>query len=133
VSFKFKLNNSSGVPYYRQIIDHITYSVINNILKPGEQLPTVRKAAVDLEVNLNTVVKAYNELEYKGIVTTQQGTGTFITHKKPEVDPAKQEQMIEHLCTSFLDNISSLGISTDKVMTLLEKIIAQRKQGTKNE
>jgi len=74
----FKLDPKSGVPFYRQIIDQIRYGVATGSLNVGEQLPTVRALAVQLKVNLNTVSKAYRELEIQKILETQQGTGTFI-------------------------------------------------------
>src|SRR5688572_14110337 len=78
MSHLFRLDPSSGVPFYRQIIDQVLLAVADGRLKPGAQLPTVRQLAVDLSVNLNTVAKAYREMEIRGIVETQQGTGTFI-------------------------------------------------------
>ena len=67
----FKLDPKSGVPFYRQIIDQIRYGVAAGSLKVGEQLPTVRALAVQLKVNLNTVSKAYRELEIQKILETQ--------------------------------------------------------------
>ncbi|NNK85542.1 MAG: GntR family transcriptional regulator, partial [Desulfobacterales bacterium] len=75
---EFKLDPKSGIPFYRQIIDQIRYGVGSGELKVGEQLPTVRALAVELKVNLNTVSKAYRELEIQSVLETQQGTGTFI-------------------------------------------------------
>ncbi len=74
----FRLDSATGVPFYRQVIDQILGGIATRALRPGEQLPTVRALAVDLKVNLNTVAKAYKELEIRGVVTTQQGSGTFI-------------------------------------------------------
>ena len=71
---KFTLDYSSGMPIYRQIIDQIRFGIASGQLKLGEQLPTVRALAVELKVNLNTVSKAYKELEIKNILETQQGT-----------------------------------------------------------
>jgi DNA-binding transcriptional regulator YhcF (GntR family) len=73
----------AGVPFYRQIIDQIRYGVAAGKLKIGEQLPTVRALAVELKVNLNTVSKAYKELEIQSVLETQQGTGTFIGPQRP--------------------------------------------------
>ena len=75
---KFVLDYSNGVPIYRQIIDQILFGIASGQLKLGEQLPTVRALAVELKVNLNTVSKAYKELEIRDVLTTQQGSGTFI-------------------------------------------------------
>src|SRR5262249_36204508 len=74
----FSLNPNSGVPIYRQIQDQIRYGIASGRLQPGEQLPTVRALAVDLSVNPNTVIKAYTELERQGVLTTEQGSGTFV-------------------------------------------------------
>ena len=70
----FKLDPKSGVPFYRQIIDQIRYGIAAGHLKVGDQLPTVRGLAVELKVNLNTVNKAYKELEIQNILETQQVT-----------------------------------------------------------
>ena len=74
-AFQFRLDNASGIPVYRQIIDRITGAIASGSLTPGTQLPTVRQVAVDLAINPNTVGRAYKELEIRGILTTQQGTG----------------------------------------------------------
>jgi GntR family transcriptional regulator len=75
---KFILDPKTGAPFYRQIIDQIKFGIASGKLTVGEQLPTVRSLAVELKVNLNTVAKAYKELEIKNILETHQGTGTFI-------------------------------------------------------
>ena len=67
----FKLDPKAGAPFYRQIIDQIRYGVASGNLQVGEQLPTVRALAVELKVNLNTVSKAYRELEIQNILETQ--------------------------------------------------------------
>ncbi len=69
----FELDPKSGIPFYRQIIDQIRYGIAAGKLKVGDQLPTVRALAVELKVNLNTISKAYRELEIKNILETQQG------------------------------------------------------------
>ena len=76
----FALDPKSGVPIYRQIQDQIRYGIASGLLEAGEQLPTVRALAVELSVNPNTVIKAYSELEREGMLTTEQGTGTFVAH-----------------------------------------------------
>jgi GntR family transcriptional regulator len=91
----FQIDPKSGVPIYRQIIDQIRYGMMAGKLTVGEQLPTVRALAVQLKVNLNTVSKAYRELEIQNILETQQGTGTFIgsvTIDIPEKEREKKTQ-----------------------------------------
>ncbi len=131
MAFKFTLNNSNGVPFYRQIVNQVTYGVVNGILKPGERLPTVRQLAVDLQINLNTISKAYSELELRGIVNTQQGTGTFISENKSSVDPIEKEKGLKSLCSTFLDEIAALGIKNSDAFSTLKKIEKERKNPKK--
>ena len=71
--FAFRLDLKSGVPVYRQLIDQVTGGMAAGALAAGDQLPTVRQVAVDLSINPNTVVRAYRELEIRGVLETQQG------------------------------------------------------------
>src|SRR3954447_6543 len=89
-NFEFRLDLQSGVPVYRQIIDQVLGGIAAGTLNAGNQLPTVRQVAVDLSINPNTVVRAYRELEIRGVLETQQGTGTFISHKKVESDEVER-------------------------------------------
>src|SRR2546421_928069 len=103
----FQLNPKSGVPIYRQIQDQIRYGIASGLLGPGEQLPTVRALAVELSVNPNTVIKAYTELERRGIVTTEQGSGTFVAPQAP-AGPSDEERRgkLEGLCGEFLAQVA---------------------------
>ena len=117
--FHFRISNSSGVPFYKQIINQIIFAVVHKMLLPGEQLPTVRQLAVDLEINLNTVMKAYKELEIRGIVSTQQGTGTFISGN---LDTGREEEIRTQLkmsCERFIQETASRGIPLEEAITAL--------------
>ena len=92
---------ASGVPVYRQIIDQILGAMASGALSPGNQLPTVRQLAVDLAVNPNTVVRAYRELEIRGVSTTQQGVGTFITDGPGRPDEAERQRQLDQLVGSM--------------------------------
>ncbi|MCX6580759.1 MAG: GntR family transcriptional regulator [Candidatus Aminicenantes bacterium] len=117
---EFKLDPKSGVPFYRQIIDQIRYGIARGSLEVGEQLPTVRALAVQLKVNLNTVNKAYKELEIKKILETQQGSGTFIGPMQVKI-PAKERQgKIESICDEFTNIASSYGLSIEDLMNELK-------------
>src|SRR5204862_3349308 len=115
----FRLDSSSGVPFYRQIIDHVLLAVADGRLKVGSQLPTVRQLAVDLSVNLNTVAKAYREMEIRGVVETQQGTGTFVAARKAASRAAERPKALERLVEQFLALASSRGFSADEVLAAL--------------
>ena len=88
--FAFRLEMQSGVPVYRQIIDQVLGGIAAGTLSAGDQLPTVRQVAVDLSINPNTVVRAYRELEIRGVLETQQGTGTFISRQKVKHDEVER-------------------------------------------
>ena len=125
---KFLLDYSSGIPIYRQIIDQIRFGIASGQLKLGEQLPTVRALAVELKVNLNTVSKAYKELEIKNILETQQGTGTFIS-KTDHVVPEKElEDKLKEICTQFSSVVLSYGFSLNEVIRELKNIETSKKQ-----
>lgn len=118
----FRLDAASGVPFYRQIIDQVLLAVGDGRLRPGAQLPTVRQLAVELSVNLNTVAKAYREMEIRGIVATQQGTGTFVAHRKPEKKTAERRKALEKLVDQFLSLATAQGFAHEELAdALLER------------
>lgn len=121
VVIDFKLDPKSGVPFYRQIIDLIRYGIAAGNLKVGEQLPTVRSLAVDLKVNLNTVTKAYKELEIQNILETQQGTGTFIGSLKVELDPKERKSKMKSIIQEFMSIALSYGFSVDEIVQEIKK------------
>ena len=85
-AFAFLLDQHSGVPVYRQLIDQVLASRAAGVPTGGDQFPTVRQVAVGLAINPNTVARAWRVMEIRGIIETQQGTGTFISHQKVEHD-----------------------------------------------
>jgi len=118
----FKLDYASGVPIYRQIIDQIRFGIVSGQLKLGEQLPTVRALAVDLKVNLNTVSKAYKELEIKNILETQQGTGTFINKTDDLVPEKERDDKLKEICTQFSSVAFSYGFSVEEIIQEMKNI-----------
>lgn len=117
----FQLDSRSGVPYYRQIIDQIRFGMATGRVKVGEQLPTVRALAVKLQVNLNTVTKAYKELEIQKILETQQGTGTFIGSVEVEVSARERRAKLKSLCEEFVNAAAVYGIGSDQLIEELKK------------
>src|SRR5271170_5267215 len=114
--FEFKLDLRSGVPVYRQIIDQVLGGISAGTLRPGDQLPTVRQLAVDLAINPNTVVRAYRELEIREVLATQQGTGTFLTDKKPPIDELERQRRIGQLCGELLSRAGAEGIALSEIV-----------------
>src|SRR5260221_7969794 len=125
--FQLRVDWASGVPFYRQIIDCVLLALAQGQLKPGDQLPTVRQAAVDLSINPNTVIRAYKELEIRGIVMTEQGTGTFITARPEQVNTAEVERrrQLEAQVDEFLSRTAAAGFRLQDVLGVLE----ERKRG----
>jgi GntR family transcriptional regulator len=114
----FRLDSSTGVPFYRQIIDQVLLAVGDGRLKPGTQLPTVRQLAVDLSVNLNTVAKAYREMEIRGIVQTQQGTGTFIA-ARTGAKVREKRKAVQDLLDRLIANGEALGVPLEDLVEAL--------------
>lgn len=117
--FQFRLDAGSGVPAYRQIINQVTAAIARDALRAGDQLPTVRQLAVDLSINPNTVVRAYRELEIRGVLETQQGTGTFISHARPQSREGEQERRLGQLVNDFLARIGAEGFTLDEAIAQL--------------
>jgi GntR family transcriptional regulator len=118
---KFVLDPKGGTPFYRQIIDQIKFGIASGSLKMGEQLPTVRALAVELKINLNTVTKAYKELEIQSILETQQGTGTFIGKTDIKISKQERSKKLESICNEFTTIAFSYGFSTDDIINELQK------------
>jgi GntR family transcriptional regulator len=119
---QFTLDPHSGVPAYRQIIDQVLGGISAGTLRPGDQLPTVRQLAVDLTINPNTVVRAYRELEIREVLSTQQGTGTFLTDKKPPADGADRQKRIARLCGELLAKAGAEGIELPEIIEYLNDV-----------
>lgn len=114
--FVLKLDLRSGVPVYRQIIDQVLGGISAGRLHAGDQLPTVRQLAVDLAINPNTVVRAYRELEIRGILSTQQGTGTFITDQKPEKNEVERQRRVAQLAGELMAKAGAEGIALEELL-----------------
>jgi GntR family transcriptional regulator len=117
---KFALDPKSGAPFYRQIIDQIRFGIASGKLKVGEQLPTVRSLAVELKVNLNTVAKAYKELEIQNILETQQGTGTFIHLSDVQLPEKERQKKLEDICQEFLTIAYNYGFTIENLINELQ-------------
>ena len=118
----FRLENTSGIPAYRQIIDQVLTAISTGALAGGAQLPTVRQAAVDLEINPNTVVRAYRELEIRQILMTQQGMGTFVTPRKIKKDEADHDRRLTRLMAEFTSRAGAEGFSIAELVARLTEL-----------
>ena len=120
--FQLSLDMRSGVPVYRQIIDQVVAGIATGAVAGGDQLPTVRQLAVDLSINPNTVIRAYRELEIRGILETQQGTGTFISHQTVERDDAERRRRLSQLVSEFVARVGSEGFTIEEILERLQGV-----------
>jgi GntR family transcriptional regulator len=123
--FRFSLDPYSGVPVYRQLIDQVQGGIAVGSLAAGRQLPTVRQVAVDLAINPNTVLRAYRELEIRGVIDTQQGTGTFIADQKPARNTLERERKLDQLAGEVVARAGAGGFTVQELMEALRERIAE--------
>ena len=121
-TLRFSLDLKSGVPFYKQVILQVEMAIVDGRLENGDQLPTVRSLAVALKINPNTVARAYNEMEIRGIVNTQQGTGTFISDKKIELTDVEKERILSELTRPYLSNARAYGFTLEELIKHLQNM-----------
>jgi len=127
---EIRLDKQSFLPFYRQIVDIVLAGISAGTILPGERLPTIRDLAVKLEVNPNTVVKAYSQLELLGFLDTQQGTGVFV-RPQPEAQKGKtaeNKRALEELCRDFVSRAQLQNLSIDDVISFLKSMLKQQKK-----
>jgi GntR family transcriptional regulator len=127
----FKLDLASGVPVYRQIMDQVMAGIAAGTLATGDQLPTVRQLAVDLEINPNTVVRAYKELEIRGLLDTHHGTGTFIGTNKVKRNEVEHQRQLNQLVSDFTARAGAAGFTVDELLEQLKDLQAESKKKRK--
>ncbi len=121
-TFAFRLDVHSGVPVYRQLIDQVQGAIASGALTVGLQLPTVRQVAVDLAINPNTVLRAYRELEIRGLLDTEQGTGTFVADRKVEYSKGDRDRRLGQLVGEFVSRAGAAGFTLKEVMQALREL-----------
>lgn len=124
-----ELDFRSHVPIYVQIVERIKHLVATEALKPGDQLPTVRQLAADLRVNFNTIARAYRLLDEAGVISTQQGRGTYVLEPlPPERAKRLRRAALDALVRSFLAEVDRLGFEPDEVASDVEALIDRWRQ-----
>lgn len=129
--FAFRLDAHSGVPVYRQLIDQVLAAIATDSLRTGDQLPTVRQVAVDLAINPNTVMRAYREMEIRGVLDTQQGSGTFIAEQTSPAPSDERSRQLTRLTEEFIARAGSLGFTLSELIRLL-RAIEQESEARRN-
>ena len=110
----------SGLPIYTQIVNQVQSQVASGIIKPGDQLPTVRALAEELRVNFNTVARAYRILDEARIISTQQGRGTYITEiPPPNVTEKLRKETLEALTQKYISEAMRLDFSKSEIKQMV--------------
>lgn len=128
----FELDTRSRKPIYEQLVDKLKELIINEVLKPDEQLPSVRTLAQQLTINPNTIQKAYRELENQGFIYSQKGKGSFVNQGNQSKDTGKIKTVKEELGRLILEALF-LGVTVDELIKLVEKIDASKGGGEIND
>ena len=120
---ELRLDLHSGVPGYRQLIDQVRAGIASGALTAGDQLPTVRQLAVDLAINPNTVMRAYRELALGGLLETHQGTGTFISDRKPEKKTVERDRQLSQMAGEFAARAGAAGFTLEELIDRLSDLL----------
>ena len=119
----------SGIPIYLQVVERIKERLAAGLLKPGDQLPTVRSLAADLRVNFNTIARAYRIMDDSGIISTQQGRGTYILEvPPPEVVGSIRAKALEDLTRRYIEDAERLGVDPDELDKVLNEQVARLRE-----
>lgn len=115
-----RINHSTGLPVYLQIIEQVKHLIETGVLGPGSILPSVRNLAAQLAISPNTVIKAYTELEHQGVIELRMGSGAYVRkewalQENPERIRAASEQVREVVARLRAD-----GFSADEIRRLFE-------------
>ena len=120
----------SGLPIYTQIVNQVQAQVVGGILKPGDQLPTVRALAEELRVNFNTIARAYRILDEARIISTQQGRGTYITEiPPPRVTEKLRKESLQVLTERYISEAMRLEFSKEEIYNMVEDQLRAWKAG----
>lgn len=128
----FELDLRSRTPIYEQLVDKIIELIINNVLKPDEQLPSVRVLSSELTINPNTIQKAYRELEYRGYIYSVPGKGSFI---KPKVsaDNSARLKNLERELNRIVAEMLYLGMTHDEIIVRTKNLLSKAEGGKMND
>ena len=114
------ISNSSEKPIYEQICAQIKTAILNNELKEGEALPSIRFLAKELRISVITTKRAYEELEKSGFITTQAGRGSFVSPKNKEIVREELYRQIEEMMQKAVNTAQTANISKQELIEILD-------------
>ena len=120
----FQLSSGSGVPAYLQVVQQVERALRMGVLQPGDQLPTVKEVVADMAINPNTVLKAYRELEVRGLVQGRQGVGTFVL-RRPAGPPPDVHARLARSLDRWVKTAREQGLDEASIQALLRSATQQ--------
>ena len=111
-----------NIPIYLQIEQYLYRQIALGKMKAGEKIPSVRKLALELTVNVNTVQRALQEMNAQGILYTKRGEGNFVTEDTELLSKTKQS-LIDNVLDEFVQNMEKLGVKQDELVSTLENYL----------
>jgi GntR family transcriptional regulator len=129
----WKPNPSSGIPIYLQLVDQVKHAIETGALRPDEQLPGIRKVAGDLVVNVNTVAKAYRELEHEGVIELRQGFGAFVAGNSAESGAQRKFLRALPAMRTAVNRIAQLGLDEQQMRRLFETELTRLRKGSQHD
>jgi len=118
---EWRVEYQSGIPVYRQIVNHVCAAIGAGTFTDGDQLPTIRALSEHLKVNPNTVAKAYRELELKGIIVSERGSGSFVQAPAPAPPARAKKAKLENLYRRLLGDAASSGVTESELLSFIKK------------
>ncbi len=125
----FSPNPSSGVPIYVQLMEQVKYAIETGAIRPGEQLPAIRKVAEDLVINPNTVAKVYRELEHEGVIELRQGSGAFVADRHRSRSRADRMLDARPVIRNAVTRLAALGLNEEEMRRLFEAELTRLREG----
>jgi GntR family transcriptional regulator len=119
---EFHLESRSGVPTYLQLVQQVRQAVRLGVLRPGDQLPTVKAVVGSLAINPNTVLRAYRELDLEGVVEGRRGVGTFVREQAPPL-PADEVQELRAALQEWVSRARKAGVDADGMAALFSDVV----------
>jgi GntR family transcriptional regulator len=115
----FRSNPASGVPVYLQLIEQVKHAIDIGALRPGDQLPAIRRVAEDLVINPNTVAKAYRELEHEDVIELRQGSGAFVS-ENDRAGRVARVRTAQPVLQAALERLITAGLTPEEIRRLFE-------------
>ena len=116
---------SSGVPIYRQLIEQVKYQIATGVLKPHDELPSVRALAGQYLINPNTVMRAYLELERDGVIYKKRSVGTYVAEKDVSMSQEEKFKIVRQLLDKTLAQAAELGLSPVDMQQVFQERLDQ--------